>query len=105
MSRIGKLPIPVPAGVSVTVDEHNMVVVKGPKGTLSQQVNPDIKVIQNDGELLLERPTDNKPHKDHLYLSIEGCASVMQYQIVAEPPKEEANPQDAHAFAICCDKS
>ena len=63
MSRIGKLPIPVPAGVSVTVDEHNMVVVKGPKGTLSQQVNPDIKVIQNDGELLLERPTDNKPHK------------------------------------------
>ena len=63
MSRIGKLPIPVPAGVSVTVDEHNMVVVKGPKGTLSQQVNPDIKVIQNGGELLLERPTDNKPHK------------------------------------------
>ena len=63
MSRIGKLPIPVPAGVSVTVDEHNMVVVKGPKGTLFQQVNPDIKVIQNDGELLLERPTDNKPHK------------------------------------------
>ena len=63
MSRIGKLPIPVPAGVSVTVDEHNMVVVKGPKGTLSQQVNPDIKVNQNGGELLLERPTDNKPHK------------------------------------------
>ena len=63
MSRIGKLPIPVPAGVTVTVDEHNMVVVKGPKGTLSQQVNPDIKISQEQGELLLERPTDNKPHK------------------------------------------
>ena len=63
MSRIGKLPIPVPAGVSVTVDENNMVVVKGPKGTLSQQVNPDIKIIQNGEELVLERPTDNKPHK------------------------------------------
>lgn len=63
MSRIGKLPIPVPAGVTVTVDERNMVVVKGPNGTLSQQVNPDIKISQNDGELLLERPTDNKPHK------------------------------------------
>ncbi len=63
MSRIGKLPIPVPAGVTVTVDERNMVVVKGPNGTLSQQVNPDIKIVQNDGELLLERPTDNKPHK------------------------------------------
>lgn len=63
MSRIGKLPIPVPAGVTVTVDEHNMVVVKGPKGTLAQQVNPDIKISQEQGELLLERPTDNKPHK------------------------------------------
>ena len=63
MSRIGKLPIPVPAGVTVTVDERNMVVVKGPKGTLSQQVNPDIKISQEQGELLLERPTDNKPHK------------------------------------------
>ena len=63
MSRIGKLPIPVPAGVTVTVDERNMVVVKGPNGTLSQQVNPDIKITQNDGELLLIRPTENKPHK------------------------------------------
>ncbi|NLD35214.1 MAG: 50S ribosomal protein L6 [Clostridiales bacterium] len=63
MSRIGKLPIPVPAGVTVTVDERNMVVVKGPKGTLSQQVNPDITVNQENGELVLVRPTDNKPHK------------------------------------------
>lgn len=63
MSRIGKLPIPVPAGVSVKVDDHNLVVVKGPKGTLSQQVNPDIKVSQNDGAIVLERPTDSKPHK------------------------------------------
>ena len=44
MSRIGKLPIPVPAGVTVTVDEDNLVTVKGPKGTLSQKVNKDIKV-------------------------------------------------------------
>lgn len=63
MSRIGKLPIQVPAGVTVTVDDKNHVVVKGPKGTLSQQVNPDIKVSQEDGVLTLERPTDSKPHK------------------------------------------
>ena len=44
MSRIGKLPITVPAGVTVTVDENNLVTVKGPKGTLTQQVNPDIKL-------------------------------------------------------------
>ena len=42
MSRIGKLPITVPAGVTVNVDENNLVTVKGPKGTLSQQVNPAI---------------------------------------------------------------
>ena len=63
MSRIGKLPITVPAGVTVTVDENNLVTVKGPKGTLSQQVNPDITLKQEGNILTLERPTDSKPHK------------------------------------------
>ncbi len=63
MSRIGKLPITVPAGVTVTVDENNLVTVKGPKGTLSQQVNPIITVKQEGNVLTLERPTDAKPHK------------------------------------------
>ena len=62
MSRIGKLPITVPAGVTVKVDEENMVVVTGPKGTLSQQVNPDITLKQEGNILTLERPTDAKPH-------------------------------------------
>ena len=63
MSRIGKLPITVPAGVTVTVDESNLVTVKGPKGTLTQQVNPIITVKQEGNVLTLERPTDAKPHK------------------------------------------
>lgn len=63
MSRIGKLPITVPAGVTVTVDENNLVTVKGPKGTLSQQVNPDITLKQEGNILTLERPTDNKNHR------------------------------------------
>jgi len=63
MSRIGNLPITVPAGVTVTVDENNLVTVKGPKGTLSQQVNPDIKLNQEGNTLTLTRPTDDKPHK------------------------------------------
>ncbi len=63
MSRIGKLPITVPAGVTVKVDEANFVVVTGPKGTLSQQVNPDITLKQEGNVLTLERPTDAKPHK------------------------------------------
>ena len=63
MSRIGRLPITVPAGVTVTVDDANLVTVKGPKGTLTQQVNSAITVKQEGSVLTLERPTDSKPHK------------------------------------------
>ena len=63
MSRIGKLPITVPAGVTVTVGEDHLVTVKGPKGTLTQQVNPAITVKQEGNVLTLERPSDAKPHK------------------------------------------
>ena len=63
MSRIGKLPITVPAGVTVSIDENNFVTVKGPKGTLSQQVNPIIKLNQEGNVLTLTRPSDAKPHK------------------------------------------
>ena len=60
MSRIGKLPISVPQGVTVTVDDANVVTVKGPKGTLSQKVHPDIKVSQDGGVLTVTRPNDLK---------------------------------------------
>ena len=63
MSRIGKLPITVPAGVTVTVGEDHLVTVKGPKGTLCQQINPRITVKQEGNVLTLERPTGNKPDK------------------------------------------
>lgn len=63
MSRIGKLPITVPAGVTVNVDEDNIVTVKGPKGTLTQAVNRDITVKQENGILTVERPSEAKPHK------------------------------------------
>ncbi len=63
MSRIGRLPIHVPAGVTVTVGDDNLVTVKGPKGTLSQQVNSAITVKQEGNVVTLERPTDSKPHK------------------------------------------
>ena len=63
MSRIGKLPITVPAGVTVKVDEANAVTVKGPMGTLTQDVHPDITLKQEGGVLTLERPSDGKPHK------------------------------------------
>ncbi|NDV78644.1 50S ribosomal protein L6 [Dysgonomonas sp. 511] len=63
MSRIGKLPINLPAGVTVTVSKENLITVKGPKGELSQEVNPDIKVSIEDGVLSVTRPTDEKAHR------------------------------------------
>ena len=63
MSRIGKLPIPVPAGVTVTIADDNTVTVKGPKGELSQKVNKDIKVEQVGAEVIVTRPSDSKPHR------------------------------------------
>ncbi len=62
MSRIGNLHIDIPAGVTITV-AGNQVTVKGPKGELSQEVNPDIKVSVEDGVLAVTRPSDDKNHR------------------------------------------
>ncbi|RPA70149.1 50S ribosomal protein L6 [Cyclobacteriaceae bacterium YHN15] len=63
MSRIGKKPINIPAGVTVDVSAHNVVTVKGPKGTLVRDVNPDIAVKLEDNTIVFERPTESKRHK------------------------------------------
>ena len=62
MSRIGKSPIAIPAGVTVQVKD-NVVTVKGPKGELTQEINPDITVSQEDGHLVLTRPSDDREHR------------------------------------------
>ncbi|WP_257666907.1 50S ribosomal protein L6 [Parapedobacter tibetensis] len=63
MSRIGKAPIAIPAGVTITVSDKNLVTVKGPKGELTQQVDSAISVVQEDGQLVVKRPTEQKKHK------------------------------------------
>ncbi|QEC75722.1 50S ribosomal protein L6 [Mucilaginibacter sp. AW1-7] len=63
MSRVGKAPIAMPAGVTVTVSADNVVTVKGPKGQLQQAVDSDITIAQEDGQLLVQRPSDQKRHK------------------------------------------
>ena len=62
MSRIGRLPIAVPSTVDVTI-EGRQLTVKGPKGTLSRQLHPDISVSREDGTLVVTRPTEQKTHK------------------------------------------
>lgn len=60
MSRIGKQPITIPAGVEVKISDANVVSVKGPLGALSEQIDKDIKVSIEDGTLTVTRPNDNK---------------------------------------------
>jgi large subunit ribosomal protein L6 len=62
MSRIGRLPIPVPAGVAVTI-EGRAITVTGPKGTLSRDLHPDMRVSQEDSTLVVTRPSEAKHHK------------------------------------------
>jgi len=63
MSRIGKQPVPLPAGVTLTVGTNNILTVKGPKGELKQTVDRDIKVEVKDGHVEVSRPTDQIRHR------------------------------------------
>ena len=63
MSRIGKKPVVVPAGVEVTVDANNVVTVKGPKGQLSEKISKLIKVEVADGQVLLSRASDDREER------------------------------------------
>ena len=63
MSRIGKAPVSVPSGVTVSVGNDNIVTVKGPKGELKQPIDRDIKVDVTDGQINFVRPTDQIRHR------------------------------------------
>ena len=63
MSRIGRAPITVPAGVEIKVDENNHLVVKGPKGSIEQTLAPTMKLEVKDGVLTVSRPNDEKQNR------------------------------------------
>ncbi len=63
MSRIGKAPIAMPGNVTLDVSAGNLVTVKGPKGELKQQVDPDLSIKLEEGEVVVSRPTEQKRHK------------------------------------------
>jgi len=76
VSRIGKQPIPVPAGVEVTI-EGTDVTVKGPKGTLSQSFDPDMQITLEDGAVFVRRPTDGRRHR-----SLHGLTRTLIFNMV-----------------------
>jgi large subunit ribosomal protein L6 len=89
MSRIGKQPVSIPKGVTFTFSkENNKVSVRGPKGELHQNIDPDFTIKQEEGNVLVERPTDQKRHKSMhgLYRAlianmIEGVSKGYKHQL------------------------
>jgi len=87
MSRIGNLPVNIPAGVTVNVGDTNVVSVKGPLGELNQSINRDLKVEVVDNQVIISRPSDSKDHK-----SIHGLTRALitnMVQGVSEGYKKE----------------
>ena len=77
MSRIGKLPVNLPKGVTVNISDSNMVSVKGPLGELTQAVDKDLKVEVVGNEVILSRPTESKNHK-----SLHGLYRALIHNMV-----------------------
>ena len=77
MSRIGKLPVSLPTGVSVELTDGNVMKVKGPLGEMSQKIDPDIKVTIEDNQIKFERPTDQPRHR-----SMHGLYRALVHNMV-----------------------
>src|ERR1700759_3121969 len=77
MSRIGKQPVVLPKGVTVTVGEHNLLIVKGPKGELKQSIDRDIKVEVKEDHLEFSRPTDQIRHR-----ALHGLTRALVFNMV-----------------------
>ena len=77
MSRIGRMPISVPAGVEITIGADNLVTVKGPKGTLTQQLSPAMTIAQEGAELHVTRPNDAKENR-----ALHGLTRTLLHNMV-----------------------
>ena len=77
MSRIGRAPIAIPAGVEIKVEDNNVVTVKGPKGTLTQQLHPNMTIEQEGAELRVTRPNDLKENR-----SLHGLTRTLLHNMV-----------------------
>ena len=77
MSRIGRMPVAIPAGVTVTIAENNLVTVKGPKGTLERELPVEMSIKEEDGHIIVTRPNDLKKMK-----SLHGLTRTLIHNMV-----------------------
>ena len=77
MSRIGKLPVVIPAGVEIKLEEGNLLTVKGPKGTLQRKLAEDMNIAVEDGQIVVTRPSDLKRHR-----ALHGLTRTLIFNMV-----------------------
>ncbi|MCI9569775.1 MAG: 50S ribosomal protein L6 [Lachnospiraceae bacterium] len=77
MSRIGRMPVAIPAGVTVTIAENNKVTVKGPKGTLERELPAEMEIKEEDGHIVVTRPNDLKKMK-----SLHGLTRTLIHNMI-----------------------
>ena len=95
MSRIGRMPISIPAGVDVKIEEGNLVTVKGPKGALTQQLHPAMTIRQEGAELLVTRPNDAKENR-----SLHGLTRTLLHNMVVGVTKLVMNLGFSHQVVM-----
>src|SRR5436309_1912236 len=94
MSRIGKLPVKIPSGVTVTISDHTVVVTSG-KSELSRNLNPQMRVSVKDGLVVVERPSESKVHR-----SLHGLTRTLVWNMIEGASKEEVGQVAAEVRKI-----
>jgi len=99
MSRIGKKPVMIPANVTVTVADENVVTVKGPKGTLTRAFHPDM-ILKLDGNVL----TVDRPDEEHLHKSLHGLTRTLLSNMVEGVDKGYSKELEVNGVGFRCEK-
>ena len=77
MSRIGRMPVVIPAGVEVSIEDGNLITVKGPKGTLTQKLSPKMTISMEGNEVHVARPNDEKENR-----ALHGLTRALLHNMV-----------------------
>ena len=101
MSRIGRTPVTIPAGVTVTVADGNVVTVKGPKGTLTETFSPILTIAQENGALTVSRPNDLKENRALHGLTRSLIHNMVSSTLTRSSAARKARPAPRRNKEVC----